>query len=58
MLPVWAIPLIVKVASKVIDLAFDQTEKQPQEKKDQVYDKIMKQDRKAYGKMRGTQHVK
>ena len=57
MFPVWAIPLIVKVASRVIDMAFDATEKQPTEKKEAVYDKIMKKDRKAYGKMRGTQHV-
>ena len=54
MLPVWAIPLIVKVASRVIDMAFDATEKQPIEKKEVVYDKIMKKDRKAHDRMKGS----
>jgi hypothetical protein len=57
MIPVWAIPLVVQVASKLIDYAFDSTEKQPAAKKEAVYDKIMKKDVKAYGKMRGNQHV-
>jgi len=57
MIPVWLIPLIVQVASKVIDMAFNSTEKQCPEIKEKVYDTIMKKDRKAYGKMRGNQHV-
>ena len=57
MIPVWAIPLIVRVASRVIDMAFDATEKKPEKDKQTVYDKLLAKDRKAYGKMRGNQHV-
>lgn len=56
-MPVWLIPLIVQLASKIIDAAFYKTEKQCPETKDKVYDTILKKDRKAYGKMRGNQHV-
>jgi hypothetical protein len=57
MIPAFLIPLIVQVASKVIDVAFNATEKKSPEVKFSVYDKLLKKDRKAYGKMRGTQHV-
>jgi hypothetical protein len=54
MIPLWAIPLLTKVASRVIDMAFDAIEQQPEDKKEAVYDKIMKKDVKAYEKMKGN----
>jgi hypothetical protein len=57
MLPVWAIPIIAQVASRVIDYAFNQLEAKPEPKKNKVYEDLLKKDRKAYGKLRGNQHV-
>ena len=57
MIPIVLIPLLTKVASRVIDMAFDALEKQPEEKKVQVYDKIMKKDKKAHDKLKGNKNV-
>lgn len=57
MIPVFLIPLITKIASRGIDMAFDALEKQPKDKKEAVYDKILKKDKKAHAKLKGSNDV-
>jgi len=56
-IPAFVIPLLVQLASKLIDKAFADTEKKPEAKRDNIYSRVLRRDRKAYGKMRGNQHV-
>lgn len=53
-IPVMLIPLIAKIASRAIDMAFDALEKEPEDKKANVYDKIMKKDQRAHDKLKGN----
>jgi hypothetical protein len=53
MLPVWAIPLLVQVASTIIDIALRKTLRQPTAKRNEIYDKLMKKNPKALTRMRG-----
>ncbi len=54
MIPAFVIPLLVQVASKVIDMAFDATKKKPEHKQQGVWDKLYAKDKSAYKKMGGT----
>lgn len=54
MLPVWAIPLLVQVASTIIDIALRKTLRQPEVKRNEIYDKLLKKDKKALLRMRGV----
>ncbi len=56
-IPVMLIPLIAKVTSRAIDMAFDALEKEPEEKKEAVYDKILKKNKKAHAKLKGANDV-
>ncbi len=43
-MPVWLIPLIVQVGSKVIEMAFNAATKKSPEQQVQIFDKIEKKD--------------
>ena len=57
MIPLVLIPLLTKVASRVIDMAFDALEKQPEDKKEAVYEKLMKKSKKAHDQLKGNKNV-
>lgn len=47
MIPVFLIPIIVQVATKLIDMAFDKVGKLPPDKQAKVTNKIVSNDKKA-----------
>lgn len=56
-MPVWLIPIIINLGSRVIDMMFDRIEQLPPEKKSKVLNKIEKQDEKN-SKKAEEQHEK